>query len=100
MTSYHRMGKDKMKCELCGRTNICTFHHLIPRCLHHKKWFKKNFTREEMAKGIYVCKYECHREIHNLISEKELGRNYNTLEKLKAHINVAKYIRFITKQKI
>ena len=88
-----------MICELCGRENICTFHHLIPRCNHTNKWFKKNFSREQMNEGIMVCKYECHREIHNLISEKELGKNYNTLKKLKAHENVAKYIQFKIKEK-
>lgn len=87
-----------MKCELCGRENVCTFHHLIPRTNHKNKWFKKNFSREEMAKGIYVCKYDCHREIHNLIFEKELGKSYNTLKKLKAHKNIAKYIKFIQKR--
>ena len=89
-----------MKCELCGRENICTFHHLIPKFNHKKKWFKKNFTKEQMNEGIYVCKYECHKEIHNLISEKELGKIYNTLEKLLAHENIAKYIKFIKKQKL
>ena len=63
------------KCDLCGRVNVLTFHHLIPVCLHKNKWFKKNFTREEMQSGIAVCKYDCHREIHNLITEKELGRS-------------------------
>ena len=65
--------------------------------MHKNKWFKKNFTKEEMNEGIYVCKYECHRELHNLISEKDLGRNYNTLEKLLNHENIAKYIKFIKK---
>jgi len=88
-----------MKCELCGRENVCTFHHLIPKCLHTNKWFKKNFTKEEISAGIYICKYECHREIHTLIPEKELGKNYNTLEKLLAHENIAKYIKFKTKEK-
>ena len=93
------MSKDQTeKCELCGRENICTFHHLIPRFNHKNKWFKKNFTRDELNAGIMVCKYECHREIHNLLTEKELGRNYNTLKKLKAHENVAKYIKFIQKK--
>ena len=88
-----------MKCELCGRENMCTFHHLIPKSQHKNKWFKKNFTRDQMNEGIMVCKYTCHREIHNLIVEKELGKSYNTLDKLKAHINVAKYIKFIQKQR-
>jgi len=86
-----------MKCELCGRENICTKHHLIPRTNHKNKWFKKNLTADEMIKTIYLCKYECHREIHNLIPEKEMGKNYNTLKKLLAHENVSKYVSFVTK---
>jgi len=87
-----------MKCELCERENILTFHHLIPRCLHKNKWFKKNFTSDELKKGIYICKYECHREIHNLIPEKEMGKDYNTLNKLLSHPKVKKYIKWL-KQK-
>ncbi len=87
-----------MKCELCGRENELTFHHLIPVCLHTNKWFKKNYTQEEMKKGINICKYECHREIHNLILEKEMGRDYNTIEKLLNHPKVSKYINWIKKR--
>ena len=86
------------KCELCGRVNVLTFHHLIPVCLHKNKWFKKNYTREEMAKGINVCKHDCHREIHNVISEKELGRSFNTLEKLLRHPKIKKYVKYIKNQ--
>jgi len=42
-------------CELCKRENELTFHHLIPRTNHKNKWFKKNFTREEMNQGINIC---------------------------------------------
>jgi len=86
------------KCELCGRENELTFHHLIPVCLHKNKWFKKNYTREDLAKGINVCKYNCHREIHNIISEKELGRSFNTLEKLLRHPKIKKYVKYIKNQ--
>ena len=88
----------RMKCELCGRENIVTFHHLIPKCNHSNKWFKKNFTRDEMNEGIYVCKYECHKEIHSIISEKELGKKYNTITKLLSHPLVVKYVSFILKK--
>ena len=84
-----------MKCELCGRENICTKHHLIPRTNHKNKWFKKNFTKDEMIKTIYLCKYECHPYIHSIISEKELGRKYNTLDKLKRHFLVNKFVIYI-----
>jgi len=86
------------KCELCGRENVLTFHHLIPVCLHKNKWFKKNFTRKEMSDGINVCKYDCHREIHNVISEKELGRSFYTLDKLLRYPKIKKYVKYIQKQ--
>ena len=87
-----------MKCELCNRENELTFHHLIPICLHTNKWFKKNYTSDEMNKGIYICKYQCHKEIHTLILEKEIGKNYNTKELLLSHPKVSKYIKWIKKK--
>ena len=84
-----------MKCELCQRENQLTFHHLIPRTLHTNKWFKKNFTREQMNKGIMICEHDCHNEIHRLIPEKEMGRSYNTIELLLSHPLVSKYISWV-----
>jgi septin family protein len=89
------MIEDKMKCELCERENLLTFHHLITVCLHTNKWFKKNYTREELKKGINICKEDCHKEIHKLITEKEMGRSFNTLEKLKRHPKIKKYIKWV-----
>lgn len=86
------------KCELCERENLLTFHHLIPRSQHSNKWFKKNFTREEMHAGINLCKEDCHKQIHKFFNEKELGRSFNTLEKLKRHPKVKKYVKYIQKQ--
>ncbi|MGZ7065629.1 MAG: amidohydrolase family protein, partial [Candidatus Aminicenantales bacterium] len=61
------------------------FHHFIPRTLHSNKWFKSRYSREEMQKGVHLCK-TCHSAIHNLIpKEKDLGRLYNNREKLLAH---------------
>jgi len=83
------------KCELCDRENELTFHHLIPVCLHKNKWFKKTYTRLEMSQGINICKLDCHKEIHKLIGEKEMGRSFNTIKKLLNHFKVRKYIKFI-----
>ena len=83
------------KCELCGRENELTFHHLIPVTLHKNKWFKKNYTREEMSQGINLCKHDCHFYIHSITSNKELGRTYNTKEKLIKHDKIKKYIKWI-----
>lgn len=83
-------------CELCGREKVLTFHHLIPRTLHTNKWFKKRFTREEMAKGLWVCR-PCHSTIHRYLKEKDLGRSYHTREKLLEHEMIARYVAWARK---
>jgi hypothetical protein len=80
-----------MTCELCRADRAFNFHHLIPRTVHSNKWFKKNFAREEMRRGLDTCR-DCHRTIHRLIDEKQLGRQFNTREKLLGHPELAKYI--------
>ena len=83
-----------MLCELCRSAESVNFHHLIPRSVHANKWFKKRFTREQMRRGINVCR-PCHHAIHDLVpDEKELGRHYHTLEKLLAHPEVARYVEW------
>jgi hypothetical protein len=80
-----------MTCELCQADRAFNFHHLIPRTFHSNKWFKKCFTRKQMRSGLNTCR-DCHRTIHNTIGEKELGRFYNTRERLLAHPQLASYI--------
>jgi hypothetical protein len=83
-----------MLCELCQSEDAHNFHHFIPRTLHSNKWFKKRYTRKQMQEGIKVCK-SCHSAIHDLIpDEKELGKYYNTMEKLLAHPQVAGYVKW------
>jgi 2-oxo-4-hydroxy-4-carboxy--5-ureidoimidazoline (OHCU) decarboxylase len=80
------------ECEFCGQEEAYNFHHFIPRTLHSNKWFKKNYTREQMSAGMDVCK-QCHKAIHRIIpDEKELGKEYNTREKLAAHPKLAGYL--------
>jgi 5-methylcytosine-specific restriction endonuclease McrA len=88
------------KCELCGRINYLNFHHLIPKKLHNKKailrFHKKKFLKQY---GIFICKFDCHKEIHTLHDEKTLGTQLNTIKKLKNDPLVQKYIKFIIKKK-
>lgn len=92
------MTKMTNECELCKRENqILNFHHFVPRTLHKTKWYKKNFTKEELQKGINICKEDCHKEIHKFISEKDMGKKYNTLEKLLTHPKVKKYVEWLKK---
>lgn len=91
----------EQRCKLCGRFTKrgTTEHHLIPRTCHKNKWFKKNFTREQMRETIDLCR-DCHRAVHKLIpSEKELGRNFNSVETLLAHDEFGKYVAWIKRQK-
>lgn len=86
-------------CELCGvLASKLTFHHLIPRTCHSNKWFKKTFDREEMhTRGIMLCR-PCHKMIHKLLEPKELGRSFNTLDKLRAHPTVESHVQWVQKR--
>jgi len=52
-----------------------------------------------MRTTIGVCP-DCHRAIHKLEpSEKNLGRYWNTIEKLHEHPKIGKFIVWVRKQK-
>lgn len=89
-----------MECELCGREQPLTEHHLIPRAVHSKKRFIKRFGKEEMrSRKINLCKL-CHDGIHDLIpDEKELAESYNTKELLLEDERVVKHIEWVRRQK-
>ena len=91
------MGMTK-RCELCGGEKLITFHHLIPRSCHRNKWFRKNFDIKDMReRGIDICR-KCHSFIHKKFSEKYLGRELNTLERLQQNETVQKYVKWARKQ--
>lgn len=95
------MSKAPTICALCHRTprKGTTGHHLIPRKCHRNKWFKKQFSREEMQRTVDLC-HDCHRAVHELVpSEKELGRQFNTVEKLLAHVPIARFVEWARRQK-
>lgn len=93
--------QNQLPCQLCQRQTKrgTTEHHLIPRTCHKNKWFQKNFTRNQMETTVSLCR-DCHSEIHRQIpSEKKLGKEYNTLEKLLEHPRIASFVRWVAKQK-
>jgi hypothetical protein len=82
-------------CELCGRTIAVTKHHLIPRTRHKNKANKKTFDRREVHERVaWLCR-PCHSNVHALLTEKELERDYNTLEALREHPGVSKFSSWI-----
>ncbi|QDT10481.1 hypothetical protein [Stieleria marina] len=89
------------RCTLCGRRpkRGTTEHHLIPRTCHKNKWFKKQFSREQMQQTISVC-HDCHQAIHRFVpKEKTLGRDYHTVDQIMAHDQMATFVAWVSKQK-
>lgn len=88
-----------MPCELCGRDQPLTFHHLIPKAVHSKKRFQKRYTKEQMNGGIDICQ-KCHSGIHDIIpEEKTLAESYFTKELLLTHEGIVKHVEWVKKQK-
>lgn len=74
-------------CPLCGRqlgsVNIDE-HHLMP----------KAFGGKEKEKVHQVC----HRKIHATFTERELLKDYNTWETLKANSTIADFVKWVQKK--
>lgn len=74
-------------CPLCGRPIPSearqSLHHLIPKL--------------KGGKGGPVVRLHqiCHNEIHATLSEAELARQYHTVEALRAHPRLARFIDWI-----
>ncbi|PKQ12532.1 MAG: HNH endonuclease [Alphaproteobacteria bacterium HGW-Alphaproteobacteria-1] len=74
-------------CPLCGRpippAARQSLHHLIPRL--------------KGGKGGPVVRLHqiCHNEIHATLTEAELARGYHTVEALRAHPRLARFIAWV-----
>jgi hypothetical protein len=72
-------------CPLCGRPNHNpTDHHLVPKSRGGKD-------------TLTICR-DCHHAAHILFSNRELERQYSSVEALRTHPEMAKMISFIRKQ--
>ena len=87
-------------CELCERTNMkLTFHHLIPRKMHDKKYIQKLHPTIEFNRyGIYLC-IPCHNQLHTLFSHKDLAIEFYSIERIKTSEKMKAAIKFNAKQK-
>jgi hypothetical protein len=91
-------GAEGGACGLCDRTVWrLTRHHLIPKTRHKNKRNKKTFDRREIHRTVGLCS-PCHRHIHTVLDNKELEREYNTLEALRAHPDVEKFVEWVSKK--
>jgi len=84
------------RCQLCERSGIdVTRHHLIPRTRHRNRRNKKTFERSEVHERIaWLCR-ACHKQVHTLIDEKTLETEYNTLEALRAHDGLTRFVAWV-----
>jgi hypothetical protein len=72
-------------CPICQRPNLHpSDHHLVPKS-------RKGKVTET------ICS-DCHRAIHAVFSNKELEREYSTVEALLAHEGFRKLVQFIARQ--
>jgi 5-methylcytosine-specific restriction endonuclease McrA len=96
-----RFGRRRRKygrCLLCEREGELTFHHLVPRKLHRRPYYRKHFTREALNTGVDVCRL-CHDGIHDLYDEKRLAKDFASLEALLGDEALRRHVDWVRKQK-
>ena len=93
-------GRDKSvdSCQLCCCQRPLTFHHLIPRKMHRRKHFRTHYDREQLNRGIMICRY-CHSAIHRLYDEMTLAKHYATLDDLLADAAIQKHVAWVVKKR-
>lgn len=78
-----------MDCPLCNRCDIRlrpSDHHLVPKCRGGTNKDKK-----------IICR-DCHDAIHAQFSNKELDKNYRTVDSLLTNETFSKTVKYISKQ--
>ncbi len=88
LSGNRTMGRDERRvCQLCEReVPELTLHHLVPR--------DEGGGIEET---VELCR-ACHSQIHATFTNKELARHFHTLESIRRHEQMAKFLRWIRKQ--
>lgn len=84
------------RCELCHRrVPVTTVHHLFPKTLHRNKKIRACYDGGWLrAQTVDLCK-PCHKQLHALISEKEMASHYHTIPRLLLHPEVARFVEWV-----
>jgi len=86
-------------CQTCNRNTYLTFHHLIPRKVHRRAHFRKNYSKQQLQAGIDLCR-QCHSGIHKRFTEMELAKNLYTYELLSANEQLKEFFNWVSKQRL
>ena len=86
-------------CPTCNRSTHLSFHHFMPRKVHRRSYFKKNFSKTELNEGVSLCN-QCHRAVHKFYDEMHLAKHLNSLELLQSNEELTKHFEWLAKQKI
>ena len=87
-------------CELCGRMEALTRHHLIPRALHNKPRYRKRYSQEERLTAIaWLCR-PCHKHIHRLYSERELADRLNSIAALRHDAAISHFVEWLANKPV
>ncbi len=81
-------------CAICGREEILTRHHLIPRTRHHNKRTSASFHAPRSSAPWASAGPAIPRST-SCSREKELERDYRTIEQLRAHADLRKFAEWI-----
>lgn len=99
-TNTHHPRRQRFgTCVLCERELSLSFHHLIPKKMHRRTYFRKHFTKEELARGINICR-KCHDGIHKLYDEMTLAKSYSSLALLQKDEKLRAHFAWVAKQKV
>ena len=83
-------------CELCGRAGApLTRHHLVPRArIHGRRGASRLEKQGDLMRVAALCK-ACHRFVHVVLTEREMEQQFNTVGRLKAHPEIARFVEWI-----
>jgi len=87
------------RCPFCQRQVPLTFHHLIPRKLHRRTRFRKQFSREQLNLGIHICR-QCHDGIHRHYDEMQLYREFRSPEALASDPRLMRHFAWVARQRV
>jgi hypothetical protein len=98
MLDMYEDMSEPSRCQMCEReVSFLTQHHLIPRAEHKRKKKRQGLAQDFLNTIIWICA-PCHKNIHAVLTERELADEYNTMEKLLKYPAIAKFTNWVRKQ--